>query len=47
MELVPYRSLRDVVQEDGPLAPDQATGWAWGFSPGCAPPTPRASCTAT
>ena len=47
MELLPYRSLRDVVLADGPLAPAQAATSASGSWQRCGPRTPKASCTGT
>ena len=47
MELVPFRSLRDRVQADGPLTPDRPRRSAWASWPPCGPRTRRACCTGT
>jgi serine/threonine protein kinase len=47
MEYLPYRSLRDIVREDGPLPPPRRPGSASGSWRRCAPRTPKASCTVT
>ena len=47
MELVPFRSLRDAIAEDGPMAPARRPRSAWASWPPCAPCTRSACCTVT
>jgi serine/threonine protein kinase len=47
MELVPFRSLRDAVQQDGPLSPAQAARVGLGILAALKAPTAPAWCTAT
>ena len=47
MELLPFRSLRDTLHDDGPLPPARVAGSASASWPGCERPTRWASFTAT
>ena len=47
MELLPYRSLLDVIEQDGPFTPVGRLTSACRSSPRCAPRTRRASSTGT
>ena len=47
MEFLPYRSLRDIVRDEGPLHLPGRQGRPGDPRRRCAPPTPRASRTGT
>ena len=47
MELLPYQSLHDLVQAEGPLTPVRAARVGLGVLQPCGPRTRRACCTGT